>query len=858
MDPKPLQEALHFPSQLSSDMEKARRRRPRFRSSWSTSLLTSIVAAVGLIALFGIVHSYMTRQLDPRGCKTPRMIPTYIKLDGFDTEHTRFSRKYSLYLYRERGVDFYDEDNLGLKGVPVLFLPGNAGSYRQGRSLASEASIYFRDVLQHDQDKLQAGVRGLDFFLADFNEDMAAFHGQTLLDQAEYINDALAYILSLYQDPRRSGRDANLPDPSSVILIGHSMGGVVARAVLTMSNYQANTVNTIITMSTPHALPPASFDADIVATYKQINDYWRESYLQQWANNNPLWHVTLISIAGGSGDSVVPSDYTSLASLVPETHGFTVFTTTMPRVWTGVDHLSIAWCDAFRKSVIQALYDVIDVRRISQTKQRAERMGVFKRRFLTGLEDNAEVRINQGMPNTLLTLDDDKKPLLKLGERLVIRNFGQEKQFKVHLLPVPVADGPGTKFTLLTDQVLDGPGGHGKAEVLLCTAFPLKKGASVSQLTYTIDLSQGNAAATRLACKGASDDVIDLPASTRNSRYPFDDAPPFPYLQYNLEDLTDFQFVAVVERSDRPSPGWLIAEFSNSSDAVIAANVGLGRLLTRGLHVELPASRPFVTEIKIPSLRSSLLAYRLKIAQKSCDEGSELFTPMIRQYLSDPYESKYFVNVKSVDVNLHGTAPYMPPHLKGGPPVSGVSFQIWSDPSCATPVKVDLEIDVLGSLGKLTMGYRTIFASFLVLTIAFILRKQFQVYDTTGVFVSFLESLDLTLRSSLPVFLLALTLLSTSLSSPSHSTLVEQPTVWLANLTTAAHIDYEKNDMLLGSPDSFFWFLIPLFGAISVGACVISNYLVVAFTEVLCAIWSLWRNRSEYVKHDQARGNWGG
>lgn len=736
----------------------------------------------------------------------------------------------------------------------MLFLPGNAGSYRQGRSLASEASIYFRDVLQHDQEKLQAGVRGLDFFLADFNEDMAAFHGQTLLDQAEYINDALAYILSLYQDSRRSGRDATLPDPSSVILLGHSMGGVVARAVLTMSNYQSNTVNTIITMSTPHALPPVSFDADLVATYKQINDYWRESYLQKWANNNPLWHVTLISIAGGSGDSVVPSDYTSLASLVPETHGFTVFTTTMPNVWTGVDHLSIAWCDAFRKSVIQALYDVVDVRRLSQTKPRAERMSVFRKRFLTGLEDNAEVSISQRMPSTLLTLDDDKKPLLKANERLVIRNFGQERQFKAHLLPVPEADETGRKFTLLTDQVLDGPGGHGKAEVLFCTAFPLKKGASVSQLTYTIDLSQGNAAATRLACKGATDDVISLPASTRSSKYPFDDVPPFSYLQYNLEDLSEFQFVAVVERIDRPSPGWLVAEFSNNTDSVIAANVGLGHLLSRGLHVELPASRPLVTEIKIPSLRSSLLAYKLSIVQNSCSEESELFTPMIRQYLSDPYESKYFVNVKSVDVNLHGTAPYMPPHLKGGAPVSGVSFQIWSDPSCATPVKVDLEIDVLGSMGKLTMGYRTIFAAFMILTLALILRKQFQVYDKTGVFISFLESVDLTLRSSLPFFLLALTLLSTSFSSPSYSVLVESPTAWLANSTqAAANIDYDKNDMLLGSPDSFFWFLIPLFGVISVGVCVVSNYLVIAVTEVLCAVWSVWVNRRGYVKHDEAR-----
>lgn len=231
--------------------------------------------------------------------------------------------------------------------------------------------------------------------MVDFNEDMAAFHGQTLLDQAEYVNEALAYILSLYHDPRRSRRDPDLPDPSSVILIGHSMGGIVARTALTMTNYQANSVNTIITMSTPHEKPPVSFDSDLVLTYKQINDYWRAAYSQKWANNNPLWHVTLISIAGGARDTVIPSDYASLAALVPETHGFTVFTSTMPNVWVGTDHLSITWCDQFRKAIIKSLFDIVDVRRPSQTRPRAERMRIFKKWYLTGLESVAEKSLSQ-------------------------------------------------------------------------------------------------------------------------------------------------------------------------------------------------------------------------------------------------------------------------------------------------------------------------------------------------------------------------------------------------------------------------------------------------------------------------------
>src|SRR5690606_18507451 len=138
----------------------------------------------------------------------------------------------------------------------VLFIPGNAGSYKQVRPIAAEAATYFHDVLQHDEAALASGIRNLDFFTVDFNEDITAFHGQTLLDQAEYLNEAVRYILSLYLDPRVSDRDPDLPDPTSVIVLGHSMGGVVARAMLIMPNYQANSINTIITMSAPHARPP--------------------------------------------------------------------------------------------------------------------------------------------------------------------------------------------------------------------------------------------------------------------------------------------------------------------------------------------------------------------------------------------------------------------------------------------------------------------------------------------------------------------------------------------------------------------------------------------------------------------------
>ncbi|RAH71835.1 GPI inositol-deacylase [Aspergillus aculeatinus CBS 121060] len=839
---------------MEASPEGQHRFRPsHLRSPWPISVLAALTTLVASIFLFFICRSFTVRQVGGDGCGIPVMSPTFIRMVGFDTEHTRFASKYNLFLYREEGVDPYNQENLGLNGAPVLFLPGNAGSYRQVRSLAAEASRHYADVVRHDQERLKTGTRSLDFFMIDFNEDMAAFHGQTLLDQAEYVNEAISYILSLYHDPRRSRRDPGLPDPSSVILIGHSMGGIVSRTALTMANYQANSVNTIITMSAPHAKPPVSFESDIVHTYKQINDYWREAYSQTWANNNPLWHLTLISIAGGSRDTVVPSDYASISSLVPETHGFTVFTSTIPDVWIGMDHLSITWCDQFRKAIIKSLFDVVDVRRASQTKPRAERMRIFKKWYLTGLESVAERTLPQQEPSTLLTLEDSTNTILPQGQRLVLREFGHETGPNVHLLPVPPQGVSGKKFTLLTNQHFDKTGEHGILEVLFCSVFPMHNGKLAGVFSMNVDFSGGSAGSTRLACKNAADDGIHLPASTHSSRHAYDRVTPFSYLQYDLEDLVEHQFVAVVDKARSPTRGWVVAEFSDSSDSVIRAHVGLGGLLSAGVKMRLPANRPMLTEVKIPALHSSLLNYKLKIVRRGPRHQQELFAPLLRQSIPDPHESKFFVNVQHVHVNLHGVAPFMPPPLREQAALGGVSFQLWTDPTCESSVDISLAVDILGSLGELVMRYRTVFAAFPVLVIALVLRKQFQVYNETGYFITFLEALDSTIRSSLPILLLAMSLLASSLATSSTLPPRDEMFHWHTNATETP-VDYTKNDLLLGSQDAFFWFLVPIFGMISVGVCVLINYVALSLLSVFAFIYGLLNSRSGYIKRDD-KGN---
>ena len=382
------------------------------------------------------------------------------------------------------------------------------------------------------------------------------------------------------------------------------MGGVVARAMLTMPNYLPNSINTIITMAAPHALPPAPFDWEMQRIYNNVNGYWRRAYAAKWANNNPLWHVTLISIAGGGLDNTVASDYTATSSIVPMTNGFTVYTSTVPGVWTGMDHQAILWCDQFRKVVARSLLEVVDVRRPAQTKSRAERMQVFRKNYLSGLEENFQKSLPYGCiyprlymlmkaPVTILTVGDASHRNLPLGERLRVPRLGAGviSKPRIHLLPVPPEKSHPwlSSFSLLTDQNLTKPGERG-IDVLFCTVLPLEGKQNAGwQLQHLDDQFHNDSSpsasgslvkidtTTRLACKDASEVAIVLPASTAQSAHPFQ-GDTFSYIQYDLSSIGEHQFVAVVEHPKDDPRGFLIAEFYHTDAAKLQSNISISGL----------------------------------------------------------------------------------------------------------------------------------------------------------------------------------------------------------------------------------------------------------------------------------------
>ncbi|OMJ24635.1 GPI inositol-deacylase [Smittium culicis] len=338
-----------------------------------------LISAFSVLFISLIAFSYFkVREIDT-GCKMSYMYPYYIRQDKMEnTQWTKYSAKYKLYLYREGGFDYDDE----AYRIPILFIPGNAGSYKQVRSIARASSEAYTELSKINPDLAKNGNIGFDYFTADLNEELTAFHGRSMVEQAEFINDSIKYILSLYKINREKfltfPGDIKFPNVESVILIGHSMGGMVARTSISLKTHIKNSVNTLITLSTPHVSPTVNLDLQVSNVYKSVNRFW--SILSK---SNELENISLISIVGGNMDGMINSDLAYVEDIVSPKNGFTVFSSSIKNVWLSIDHQSILWCKQLVLSLSRALIDIADAKSKYQTIPADARIQIFKKRLLS-------------------------------------------------------------------------------------------------------------------------------------------------------------------------------------------------------------------------------------------------------------------------------------------------------------------------------------------------------------------------------------------------------------------------------------------------------------------------------------------
>lgn len=837
------------------------------------------------------------------------MSPEFVPITVFNQNHTSHTH-YSLHLYREENADRQFDAN----GIPVIFIPGNAGSYRQVRALASASSLLTNSILSnnpHTNNPASPDKIGFDYFTVDFQEDLTALHGQALYNQAEYLNDAVKFILEQYY-PSHAGPKNFFPLPKSIILIGHSMGGVVARTMLTLDNYKQDSVNTIFTLAAPHTLPPVAFDPTVARIYDSVNRYWEQSFSQDLIGRNPLASVAVISIAGGSLDHMIPSELTSLAATIPPSNGFTVHSHSIPHVWMGIDHQAIVWSDQFRKVFARAILEIVNIASSQKTKSLPERMSVFRKHFLGGynspdlsnyihekyhptiggsLNNNNESTFMPpriGDPDTLLWVD--KVNPIPINQKFFLNKLGSASPKKTaHIIALPSPNFQVNHFfSLITDNHLLTPVPASTENLDENRPHNLKTGQvlpglyamacryeskSHSVALNVIDLTDKSTAddtnLVGLLCKNIADDCFKLPRPlfSHTKLSPPSEHDYYSYFRYGINQLKDYDFIAIIDNNEFPTPGFVSAEFSSKYSASVTVKNPL-RDFIHGVTVSLRAHRPTVVDISYTSLWSSLLAFKATITEKprttpllGYTATDSAMLPFIRQYSGDNYDSKYYLNVGNgtqLDVSMYGVAPFTPFGVRAGDSTSDVEsnlfyfgqtshyyhnlhLQVWSEPSASTgagALQITLKLDILASAGKLLLHYRVGVVILPVAVALCSLALQLRIYAITGQFVSFSRGL----RAFSSTLLGPIGIAATVLPVLFESKFVQQMLFWLE-----PDLDYlsgdgpvsifsqttKRNPFLLGLEPGHIWYLGALFVVVALGICCIVNYLLVGIVSLL-------------------------
>ncbi|KAG5343165.1 PGAP1 deacylase, partial [Acromyrmex heyeri] len=277
---------------------------------------------ITLLYVLGVAR-YVT-DFEENTCEMTYMFeyPQYVKISLKNDIEAKYPR-FGLYAYGE-GILTEKLRRMHFSGIPVLFIPGNAGSHEQVRSIASVSLRKSRTASFH-----------FDFFTISFSKDYSALYGGVLMEQTEYVSHCIKAILALYK-----GKMDN------VVLIGHSMGGIIAKGALLLApNMNASLANMIINLATPHT-PFLVFDSVFANYYYEL-----ERHLHKLKDAG----VKVVSVGGGPRDILVPS-----IAAFDRMADINVLSTSVPCVWKSTDHLSILWCKQLVFVIVRSLFDSVN------------------------------------------------------------------------------------------------------------------------------------------------------------------------------------------------------------------------------------------------------------------------------------------------------------------------------------------------------------------------------------------------------------------------------------------------------------------------------------------------------------------
>jgi glycosylphosphatidylinositol deacylase len=484
-----------------------------------------------------------------------------------------------------------------------------------------------------------APFKPADFFTIDLNEDFSALHGPTLAAQRDYATAAVSYILSLY------------PQGTQVVLLGHSMGGIVATSMLPNRNISA-----LITMATPHTLPPARFDRRIEELY---------AHNAEVLAYDP---IPIVSLCGGATDTLVPSesciipDHDTRAEGSTRPYRRTVFASALEGAWTGVGHQVIVWCHQVRWRVARAILD------LSATTD-------------NGLRAKALDKWLSAEPTLQTRPDLDSAPVaLDKGKMVTDTTLRVEhpKSSQTYMFPIP--EEP-SRFTLLVSSGSVPP------------IAPQKVGQLTINVLYCSSTKQ---------CTPLRPDTHQLlPRPVIGKAFPTpkegsDESAGIVLFETSTSSLGDGYIAIRVTSAD--DTGAFAAGFSPPGIVKVQSRAFGWASVSSGTTLKLSPSLSI--HQTVPSLLShAMLVWRatpVYANAQSCKDSDALLHPLLT--LHSPHEAHHYPLHPSFPVPLlhtHAGAPFLTS------PTHGLNITIRSsgEPACAVE-KLVITLDIWSTIGR--------------------------------------------------------------------------------------------------------------------------------------------------------------
>ncbi|XP_072931942.1 GPI inositol-deacylase isoform X2 [Epargyreus clarus] len=206
-----------------------------------------------------------------------------------------------------------------------------------------------------------------DYFTISYSEEYSGLYGGVLQRQTQFAAACISRILSLYKSNKYTKSV-----PTSVIVIGHSMGGLVAKRLMAYPT-TLKTTNVVITLAAPLQGPVLNFDTQFNEYYAIMRWEW-----QFFLNNSKEIKDKKILISIGSG----PRDVLMPAGLTASNDSYiNALVTAIPGVWVSPDHVSMVWCKQLVMVINRYLFDIVDPNTEQITQNRAELTAKAKQYF---------------------------------------------------------------------------------------------------------------------------------------------------------------------------------------------------------------------------------------------------------------------------------------------------------------------------------------------------------------------------------------------------------------------------------------------------------------------------------------------